>query len=106
MTNAAKVSRAITADAEREERLLSSGGLWKASLFGFLGPLPWHMEAPRLETEMELQLQAYATAIATWDPSLICNLHHSSQQCRILNPLSETRDRTHTLMDTSWVLCP
>ena len=26
------------------------------------------------------------------DRSLVCNLHHSSQQCRILNPLSEARD--------------
>ena len=25
-------------------------------------------------------------------------LHHSSQQCRILNPLSEARDLTHNLM--------
>ena len=30
----------------------------------------------------------YARATATRDPSLICNLHHSSQQRRILNPLS------------------
>ena len=28
-------------------------------------------------------------------------LHHSSWQRRILNPLSEPRDRTHILMDTS-----
>ena len=27
-------------------------------------------------------------------------LHHSSLQCRILNPLSAARDRTHILMDT------
>ena len=33
----------------------------------------------------------------------ICNLHDSSQQCRILNPPSEARDRTCILMDTSWV---
>ena len=30
--------------------------------------------------------------------SCICKLHHSSQQCRILNPLSEDRDRTCILM--------
>ena len=30
-------------------------------------------------------------------------LHHSSQQCQILNPLSEARDRTHVLMDPSQV---
>ena len=49
-------------------------------LFFFLGPHSWHMEVPRLEVESELQLQAYATATATWDPSCVCNLHHSSGQ--------------------------
>ena len=48
------------------------------------------MEVPRLRVESELELPAYATA--TWDQSCICNLHHSSQQRRILNPLSEARD--------------
>ena len=40
----------------------------------------------------------YTTATATPDPSHVCNLHHSSWQCQILNPLSETRDRTGHLM--------
>jgi len=35
------------------------------------------------------------------DLSRICNLHHSSWQCQILNPLSEARDRTHNLMVAS-----
>ena len=30
-------------------------------------------------------------------------LHHSSQQHWIPSPLSEARDQTHTLMDTSWI---
>ena len=34
-------------------------------------------------------------------PSCICNLHHSSRQRRILNPLSEAKDRTCVLRDTS-----
>ena len=38
---------------------------------------------------------------ATWDPSCICNLHHSSWQYWIPNPLSEARDRTLILMDAS-----
>uniref|UniRef100_A0A8D0YFL5 Serine/threonine-protein phosphatase 2A 55 kDa regulatory subunit B n=1 Tax=Sus scrofa TaxID=9823 RepID=A0A8D0YFL5_PIG len=31
------------------------------------------------------------------------DLHHSSGQCQIPDPLNETRDRTRVLMDTSWV---
>ena len=69
--------------------------------FGFLGPHPQHMEVPRLGVKPELQLPVYATATATQDPSRICELHHSSRQCQILNPLSEARDRTHILTDTS-----
>ena len=33
--------------------------------------------------------------------SRICNLHHSSRQHWILNPLSQARSQTHVLMDTS-----
>ena len=65
--------------------------------FCFLGPHPQYMEVPRRGVQSELQLPAYTTAIATSDPSRICDLHHSSQQHRILNPLSETRNRTHLI---------
>jgi len=61
-------------------------------LFCFLGLNPWHMEVPRLGVESKLQLLVYTTATATQDLSRICDLHHSSQQHRILNPLSEARD--------------
>ena len=44
-----------------------------------------------------------ATATAMQDPSHICDLHHSSWQCWILNPLSKVRDQTHVLMVTSQV---
>uniref|UniRef100_A0A8D1BK53 2'-phosphotransferase n=2 Tax=Sus scrofa TaxID=9823 RepID=A0A8D1BK53_PIG len=64
----------------------------------FLGPLSWHMEVPRLGVESELEPPAYARATATRDPSRICNLHHSSRQCQIVNPLSKARDRTRNLM--------
>ena len=64
------------------------------------------MEAPRPGVESEWQLPDYTTATATWGPSCVCNLHHSSQQCWIINPLSEARDRTCILIDTSWVLNP
>ena len=63
------------------------------------------MEVPRLGVESELQLLVYARATARWDLSRVCNLHHSSQQHWILNPLSRASDRTHGLMDTSWVCC-
>ena len=46
-----------------------------------------------------LQLLAYTTATAMQDLSHVWDLYHSSRQHRILNPLSEARDQTHTLMD-------
>ena len=41
---------------------------------------------------------AYATATVSPDLSRVCNLHHSSWQCQILNPMSEARDWTCNLM--------
>ena len=41
-----------------------------------------------------------------WDPSCICDLHHSSQQCWILNPLSKARDQTGNLLVPSWIRSP
>ena len=64
------------------------------------------MEVPRLGIKLELQRPAYAIATAMQDPSHTYNLHHRSQQCQILNPLSKVRDRTHILMDTSQVHNP
>ena len=46
---------------------------------------------------------ACTTATATLDPSHMCNLHHSSRQYQILNPLSEARDWTCIFMDTSHI---
>ena len=40
------------------------------------------------------------------DPSHVCALHHSSQQCQIPNPLSEARDQTRILMNPSWFITP
>jgi len=69
----------------------------------FLGPHSKHMEIPRLGVESELQLLAYATATATPDPSHVCDLHHSSWQCQILNPLIEARNRTCNLTAPSQI---
>ena len=61
----------------------------------------WHMEVPRLGVETELQLQVYTTATAMQDLSHVFDLYQNSWQYWILNPLSETRDRTRVLMGTS-----
>ena len=60
----------------------------------------WHMEVPRSGLKSELQLLAYTIATATWDLSCICDLHHTSRPCQILNPLSEGRNWTWS----SWIL--
>ena len=74
------------------------------AFFNFLGPYPWYMEVPRLGVRSEWHLPAYATDTATWDLSHVCDLHHGSWQCQILNLLSKARDWTHILMDTSRIL--
>ena len=61
------------------------------------------MEVPRLGVKLELQLQDYATATATRDPSYIFDLCCNLQQHQILNSLSKARDQTPVLMD-SWVV--
>ena len=43
------------------------------------------MEVPSLGVESELLLPATATATATWDPSLLFDLDHSSWQHWTLN---------------------
>ena len=72
--------------------------------FFFLGPHLQYMEVPGPGIKLKLQLLAYTTATATWDLSPVCDLHHSSRQHQILNPLGEARDRTCILMFTSQVL--
>ena len=57
------------------------------------------MEIPRLGVELELQVPAYTTDTAMQDLSQVCDLHHSSKQHRVLNPLIEAKDRAHVLMD-------
>ena len=46
---------------------------------------------------------AKADSYSNTESKPVCNLHHSSWQCRILNPLSKARDQTYILMDISQV---
>ena len=73
------------------------GGFQERIFFSFLF-LFRAAKSSRPGVELELQLPVYTTA--TWDPSCVCDLYHSSHQCWILNPLSEARDRIHVLTDT------
>ena len=59
--------------------------------------------APHGRSHARGWIRAYTTATATWDPSHVFNLYHRSWQHWIPDPLSEARDRTHILMDTSWI---
>ena len=78
--------------------MLSTVGTSVATcIFGFVCFLVLHlrhMEVPRLGVESELQLPAYTIATAAQDPSCVCDLHRSSRQHKILNPLIEARDGT------------
>ena len=80
---------------------LSTGPHFFSFFFLLFRTAPRHMEVPRLGVESELP--AYTIARATQDPSCVCDPHHSSQQCQILNSLSEARDQTYILMDTSQI---
>ena len=46
----------------------------------------------------------YAKATAMQDPSLVCDLYHSSSQRQVPDPLSKARDQTCILMDTGWIV--
>ena len=88
----------LPSPAEGGHPILAPGPLPLLCLFW---AAPMHMEVPRLWVQSELQLSAYPTA--TPHPSHICHLHSSSRQHQILNPLRETRDRTHGPLDTGQV---
>ena len=76
------------------------------SFLCFLVPHLWHMEVPRFGVKSELHLLAYTTVTVRPDPSHICNVPHSSWPCWIVNLLSEAREQTCILRDTSWVHNP
>ena len=75
-------------------------------VFFFFTAAPAASGGSQLGVERELLLPASTPATATRDSSHVCDLHHGSGQRRILNPLSEARDRARILMGTSQVLHP
>ena len=83
--------------------ILLSSSFLSFFFFCFLGPKPQCVGVSWLGVESELQLRAYTTATATSDLRRVCNLHHSSQQLWILNPLRKARDQTCILMGPSWI---
>ena len=78
------------------------GGIW-GNCFFFLGLNLRHMGISRLAVKLERPSPVYTTAIATQGPSHVWDLHHSSQQHWIPDPLGEARDGTHILMATSQI---
>ena len=69
--------------------------------FFFWAPTHAAYEVPGLRVKSELQLHTYTRAMATVDPSHICDPCCSMQQCQILNPLS----RSGIEPTSSWTLC-
>ena len=78
----------------------------KFFFFAFFRAAPSAYGSSQARGQIVLQLLAYTTATAIPDRSYICDLYHSLWQRWILNPLSEARDRTRILMDTSQVFNP
>ena len=83
--------------------LLSLLSLTPHCLFFFFKGFTWGIWSSQARVKLELQLPAYATTTSMPDLSCICNLHCSSRQCWILNPLSGARNWTLILMGTSQV---
>ena len=71
--------------------------------FLILGPYLRHMEVSRLGSNWSCSCWPTPQPQPRQDPSGIRDLHHSSRQCRILNPLNKVRDWTWVLMDASQV---
>ena len=64
------------------------------------------MQISRLGVHLELQLLAYTTAIATPSPAVSATYTAAHGNTRSFKPLSEARDLTQILMDTSRIRNP
>ena len=67
----------------------------------FSGLHLWHLEVPSLWGQIRATAASHSHSNPRSEPRL--RLHHSSWQCKILNPLSEARDWTRILIDSSHV---
>ena len=76
---------------------------WVFVLFCFVLSFCAFRAAPAAYGGSQARGQIRAAATATRDLSGVCNLHHSSWQHRILNPLIEAREQTQVIMDASRV---
>ena len=81
----------------RNHPLVSFGFALSLSLFFFFRATPTAYGGSQARGIITATETAYTTATETSDLSRVCNLYHSSRQCRILNPLSKTRNGTHNL---------
>lgn len=74
--------------------------------FGFWGPHLQHMEVPRLgvRTGATAAGPPHNHSNARSEMRCVWDLHHSSLQWQIINPLNETRDGTRVLRDTSLIV--
>ena len=56
-------------------------------------------------SQSRCRIRALAAGLrhSNWDLSCVCDLHHSSWQGQILNPLTEARDQTCILTDISQI---
>jgi len=70
-------------------------------LFLFLGPHMWHMELPRSRGRIEAVAAGLCHSNMGSKPHLQPTPQFTTRQ--ILNPLSETGDQTHILMEPSQV---
>ena len=63
----------------------------------------WHYRSSQARGRIGAAAAGLHNSHSKWDLSHVCDLHHSSRQRWILNPLREARDWTRNLKDTSWV---
>ena len=69
-----KYIRKLLISFKQEKDVITVYFLFSFLVFSFIsGPHLQHVEVPRLEVELELQLLAYTTVTATWDLSYVCD---------------------------------